>query len=559
MQKDKTFFFLDYQAKMQRHGIPELGVVPTAAMIAGDYRLDPVFSGFLTNPYADPSVTPTDQPNFQCVPGTENLPTPTSMPVNSHGGQAAGTSCNVIPSALIDTVGQSMMRLYPAANLTGSALGNYTSVPVRKLNEGEFDVRLDHTFSTKDSIFARFSYDQATSYVPGGAPGFAEANAFASNQNITNHGRNVAVSETHVFSGSTINQFNAGFNRIFNHILSFGNGSCEAANLGIQGADLNSKCPGAPAGIVNQSTKDCMSCGLSSTQMFGGYLSLGDRGFAPFQGGTNVFSVSDSIDLIRGNHEIRIGSGIRANQMNVETNAFQDGYFLMFGGYTGDATADLLLGQIGGAIHDQTFDGATTGRRWKLFRPFAQDDWRVTSNLTVNLGVAWAFVTPITEAENRQANFNFATGQLLVAGHSPALAGCTICVASGPRVGIQLDKTAIEPRIGLAWKPMGSQKTASAAGIRNLPRFVMESGSPGPMGESSVPSPSPTISAAYVHSKISEPRAAAFKPRSFRLSRRPKLPRRSPERCSLRTSTSSRDECSNSTPTSNTSCRATSY
>jgi hypothetical protein len=455
LQKDKTFFFIDYQAKRQRRGIPELGTVPTPAMMTGDFRLDPIVSGLLTNPYAtsaDPST------NFQCVPGTENLAIPTAEPVNAHGGQTLGTSCNFIPSALIDPVGQAMMQLYPAANLPGSS--NYADVPVRALNEGEFDIRLDHNFSSKDSAFARFSYDQAVSIVPGGAPGFAEANAFASNQNISNHGRNVAVSETHVFSDRTINQFNAGFNRIFNHILSFGNGSCEAAKLGIQGADLNSKCPGAPAGIVNQSTKDCMSCGLTSTQMFGGYLSLGDRGFAPFQGGTNVFSVSDTIDMIRGKHNIRLGMGIRANQMNVETNAFQDGYFLMFGGYTGDATADLLLGQIGGAIHDQTFNGATTGRRWKLLRPFVEDDWRVSNNLTLNLGVAWAFVTPETEAHNRQANFDFATGKLLVAGNSPALAGCTICVASNGRAGIQLDKTAIEPRIGISWKPMGSEKTA---------------------------------------------------------------------------------------------------
>ena len=67
-----------------------------------------------------------------------------------------------------------------------------------------------------------------------------------------------------------------------------------------------------------------MSCGLTATLM-GGYWGLGDRGFAPFQGGTNVFSISDSFDMIRGKHDIRVGGGIRANQMNVETNAFQDG------------------------------------------------------------------------------------------------------------------------------------------------------------------------------------------------------------------------------------------
>src|SRR5207302_9860599 len=138
----------------------------------------------------------------------------------------ASQNCNIIPSSMFDPAGKSLLDLYPASNASNPTLGyNYTNVPVRKLNEGEFDVRLDHNFSGKDSAFARFSYDQAVSFVPGGSPGFAEANAFGSNQNITNHGRNVAVSETHIFSDRNINQFTAGFNRIFNHIRSFGDGS----------------------------------------------------------------------------------------------------------------------------------------------------------------------------------------------------------------------------------------------------------------------------------------------------------------------------------------------
>ena len=202
------------------------------------------------------------------------------------------------------------------------------SVPARSLNEGKFDVRVDHNFSSKDSLFARFSYDQAVSFIPGGSPGYRSTESFASTQNITNHGRNVTGSETHIFSPNNINQISFGFNRIFNHIKSFGDGTCAAANLGILGADLNQKCVNGIPGW-SQSSSDCMSCGLTAT-LVGNYWGLGDRGFAPFQGGTNVFSVSDSFDMIRGHHNIRIGGSVRAMQMNVETNAFQDGFFINF-------------------------------------------------------------------------------------------------------------------------------------------------------------------------------------------------------------------------------------
>jgi len=461
IQKDKTYFFIDYQGNRQRHGIPFVGIIPTEAMKTGDYTLDPFGVprgpnnpngyGDLTNLFTFSA--------FQCDPVTGG-----ALPAGAGGAQPAGTPCNKIPANMIDPTGQAMMKLYPVSNASNTASGfNYTNVPIRKFRDDEFDARLDHTFSTKDSAFARFSYDQATTFQPGGAPGFAEQGAFASSVTFLNHGRNLALSETHVFSGRTINQFNLGFNRIFNHIASIAGGSCLSAKLGIQGANLASACDsitGYPASL-NQSDKDCVSCGLTSTQVQG-YWSLGDRGYTPFQGGTNVYSVSDSIDLIRGKHDIRIGGQVRLNQLNVRTNALQDGFAIPFG-ISGDASADLLMGQIGIGIHDQTFFGATTGRRWKLFRPFVQDEWRVTNNLTLNVGLAWALLTPTVEAGNRQANFDALTGQLLVAGSGPTI-GCTICVKSDGRAGVKLDKTALEPRVGFAWKVLGSQITALRGG-----------------------------------------------------------------------------------------------
>ncbi len=430
IKKDKTFFFADIQNKMQRHGIPYTGLVPSAAMRTGDFT-DDAFGNPRQGLLVNPNVSGAASTAFQC----DSAGNP--MPAAPDGSQTAGVACNKIPSSLINPIMQKMINLYPLPNANNSSLGyNYVNEPVRSLNEGEFDVRLDHNFSAKDYAFARFSYDQATSYVPGGAPGFAEANPFGSNQGILNHARNVAASETHIFSPGSVNQLSVGYNRIFNYITSQGTGSCLSQSFGIPGANLG----GA-------------SCGLTSTQLDGGYWSLGDRGYTPFQGGTNVWSVSDSFDMIRGNHDIKLGGQIRAMQMNVLAEGFANGYWIYSGAWSNEPEADLLLGLPSLAIHDQTFDGNVTGRRWKLFRPYVQDDWRVTKDLTLNLGLAWALTTPITEVANRQADFNPATSQFLIAGQN-----------AGPAAGIQFDKTGLEPRIGVAWKPFGAQKTAVRGG-----------------------------------------------------------------------------------------------
>jgi Carboxypeptidase regulatory-like domain len=446
IRKGKTFFFINMEQKNQRHGIIYTGLVPTTAMINGDFTNDafgnprPVGApGAITNPNVS-GITGAN-PYFQCD-GAGN-----PVPSAADGSQAAGADCNKVPSGLINPIGQAMMQLYPAPNANNAALGyNYVNEPVRKLDEKTFDVKLDHNFSTADSFMGRFAYDQANSYVPGGAPGFAEESPFASNQGIINHGRNAVLRETHVFSPNTVNQITGGYNRIFDYITSIGTGSCEATKLGIPGA--NTSC--TPAGVCEPGG---VSCGLTSSQLDGGYWSVGDRGYSPDQGGTNVFSIFDNLDLIRGKHDINIGASLRANQMNVKTESFQDGYWIYTGFWSGEPEADFLLGLPSLAIHDQTFNGPTTGRRWKMYRPYVQDDWRVSRSLTLNLGLAWALTTPVTEAHNRIADFNPATAQFLVAGQG-----------ASNSAGILMDKTALEPRIGIAWKPFNSDKTVVRGG-----------------------------------------------------------------------------------------------
>src|SRR5207245_463120 len=206
----------------------------------------------------------------------------------------------------------------------------------------------------------------------------------------------------------------------------------------------------------------------------------------------------DSLDMIRGKHDFKFGIGIRANQMNVGTEAFQGGFWIPgaignFSGYAstgvsipGNPTADFLMGLVGVSFHDQTYNGPVTGRRWKIYRPFVQDDWRITKDLTLNLGLAWDITNPISEeiegqvlgdspiikdltlnlglawditnpiseVAGRMANYDPYVNKLFVAGQN------------GVSQSAEIEKswTAFEPRLGLAWKVLGSDKTAVRAG-----------------------------------------------------------------------------------------------
>lgn len=461
IRKNKTFFFVDGERKDQLHGITFTGLVPTAAMHTSvvqpyaDFSQDPFGTPLppLTNPYTGTS--------FQCN-GATGPPTA----VNPNGSQVAGVNCAKIPAALVNPLGAALVNLYPLPNANNpSESVNFISEPVRSLYETKFDIRLDHTLSSADNIFARFSYDQAVSYVPGGGgPGSqVEQSAFGSNQGIINHARSVAIGETHVFSTTTANQFTFGYNRIFDYITSQGTGSCDSANLagiGIPGANLG--CTGAPGNAT--CIKGAYSCGLVSVLLLNGFWSIGDRGYTPFQGGTDIFSFNDALDLIRGKHDLHVGIDVRANQMNVGTEAFQDGFWIPLGFFSGNPLADVTLGYVNISEHDQTFKGPVTGRRWKIVRPFVQDDWRITKNLTLNIGLAWDMTTPITEAHSRLADYipptiatgaNATTGELLVANQN----------GIGGSAGVNMYWADLEPRIGAAYKVLGSDKTVVRGGF----------------------------------------------------------------------------------------------
>jgi hypothetical protein len=457
IRKNKTFFFVDGEQKYQREGIVYTGLLPSTAMRGGDFSADP-FGNPAGLAIANPNMVGAEDPYFQC----DSAGNP--IPAAADGSQAKGTDCAKIPSNLMDPVGKAMMGFYPPTNANAGVVGasyNYVTEPVRVLNETKFDARVDHTLTASDNLFARFSYDQAFSFAPGGAPApyLAEGNAFGSNETLINHARNAAIGWTHVFSPNTLNQATVGYDRIFDYIASQDNFTCEGAKLGVPGADLGCSAGGTPT------SGGSYSQGVPSTIVEGGYWSLGDRGYSPFQGGTNIFSFKDDLDLIRGKHEIHTGIDLRANQMNVGTEAFQDGFWIvgLFGNFTGagvvpgDSEADLLMGMTGLSEHDQVYNGAVTGRRWKIVRPFVEDDWRITPSLTLNLGLAWDMTTPVTEIHDRMADYipSATGGQLLIAGKNGV----------SNSAGVNMYWGAYEPRVGATWKVLGNEKTVLRVGF----------------------------------------------------------------------------------------------
>ncbi len=424
--KDKTFFFGDFQGNLIRQGLTILNTVPTQLMRQGIFT-----ESFPNAPAAtiyDPTTTRLDPATNQYVrdPFKNNIIT------------------NPNP------IGKKLINLYPLPTFTDRLGGNYLSNPVKTLDDYMWNARIDHNLGKSDRLFVRFSWDNAKQYLPSGLPDFgAGTSAFSSNQNFTTHARNVALSETHVFPSQIINQFTAGYNRVFNYIRSFGYGSNKSQELGIPGANLGSL-----------ETSELTQISVNS------FNGLGDRQFSPFQGGTNVYHLADSVVMVKGLHTLTFGMTTRFMQLNtLGDNAFAgsfsfDRFFTAqilpngtLNSSTGNPVASLLMGFPASGGRNNNLNGWIRGRRWKEYRGFADDTWALRPNFTLTLGLAYLVATPLTEAADRFSNFDFATGKIYIAGQN-----------SDSAIGVKTDYGNVEPRFGFAWSPAGNALTVVRGG-----------------------------------------------------------------------------------------------
>ena len=168
IRQKKTFFFASYEGQEQRKGRTVLAQVPTSLMKLGNFTesFPDMPAAQIYNPYStriDPVTDQVVRDPFKCN-SSGNPITPTAAKL-----QIGGTPCNIIPASMIDPIAKQMIALLPDPNQTGTISGNYISSPVQTLSDTKFAARLDHNFSAKDSLFARFSYDQASSLLPSAA------------------------------------------------------------------------------------------------------------------------------------------------------------------------------------------------------------------------------------------------------------------------------------------------------------------------------------------------------------------------------------------------------
>ncbi len=279
IQKDKTFFFVNYEAKRQRHGIPFIGLVPNADAEMGITRS----TGIVCSDFTQRSIWPVG--NTIPIPASHSsaMVPATRSSVNGDGSQVCAALRWLAPLQRFRSPADPPATAWPilsawpwsastrpAAPLTTGHRHKLCQCSGSPLKRGQrYHPRWITTSPAKIPSSPASATIRRTLTSRAARPTWAEQNPFGSNQLISNHGRNVVISETHIFNSNNINQAYFGYNRIFNqspHLGRFGGPICEAANLGIVGADLNSACPEAPPGLT-QYTKDCLSCGLSSTSM----------------------------------------------------------------------------------------------------------------------------------------------------------------------------------------------------------------------------------------------------------------------------------------------------
>ncbi len=401
IRRNKDFFFAYYEGLRNRQGVTKTAIVPTPAQRLGDFSGTgrPLFGfNFRTG-------------GFDPVPG------------------------NKLPPSFINPIAQNALQFYPLGNISPS-LYSATVMGTNDYDQGGF--RLDHNFSGGDQLFLRYATSSTSQLDPlpiagAGVPGFPVGDS------IRTH--SVTVSETHLFSPNTLQTVRAAFFR----------------NEFIFGQRLNSTPPSA-LGFQYQPT-----LGLAAGPPYlivSGYASVGDPIVGPQNTYQNNYQLSDSVSLTRGRHSFKLGGDFTRTQINLLFGIATNGFFVFAPFPFSDSFASFLAGQPvvffqGGGQFDRAL-------RNIMVAGYAQDEWRITSHLTLNYGLRYEINTPYVDVRDRMNEW--APGlQSKVYPNAPA----GLLFPGDPGVARSIAPNyykALMPRFGVAWDPAGTGRTTVRAG-----------------------------------------------------------------------------------------------
>jgi hypothetical protein len=433
--KDKTFFFGYYEGFRNRQGETVPATVPSTAETQGNFgELCTSIPGASFDPTSGQCSNPQGQLTFFGTPVPFNQMT-AFTPIDP-------TASNVLP-------------FFPAPNVGENG---FIATQTLSANNDQFGVRVDHYLSHVDTLNFRYMYSSGPTTDPlspvgANVPGFPVGEY--------DRAQNFVAQETHVFSPTTIGV--ARFSYLRNKFLLDQHLNHESlSNLGFEYEPTLPSAAGPPFIQV------------------GGYASVGDPITGPRNTYQNTFSYSGSLSWIHGPHEFKFGGGYRRDQINALQGIASNGFFVFEGIPSfenfiyNDGFANFLSGnpvvflQGGGDFSREIRDRAMD--------LYAQDNYKVRSNLTLNLGLRYELPFPSTENKNRVNLFvPGAKSQVIPTAPTGLLYPGDPGVPAGL---IPTQATAFAPRVGFAWDPRGDGKTvvSAAYGIFYEPYYTGEGG-----------------------------------------------------------------------------------
>ncbi|HEY6403754.1 MAG TPA: TonB-dependent receptor, partial [Blastocatellia bacterium] len=414
--KNRTFFFADFEGLRVRRGRVWSASVPTALEKASGYT---DYSDLITR--LGNRERGTDLLGRKILQGTIFDPATTRQVIKGQVDPVTGLTAadsgfvrdpfpgNKIPADRLNQNAVKLLDLYPAENFiqAGTAGGNY--ITTRKLTDdrNQFDVRIDHNFSDKDQIFGRYSFADFNTFRPGPFEGIADGGAFEDG-NETNRIWGLAISHTHTFANSMLNEARFGISRehTYRNPPSGDDTSDIPGDYGI---------PGIPQVKGNG--------GLPPLNI-GGLSRLGAVTWLVSDRFSNTTQFTDNLTKNYKSHTFKGGVQVQHTDFPWIAPPFSRGNFQWGGGFTsapglGDGAtgrAQFLLdpvaasvpggvSNVGGLdlVQASPFGGVDNNRQY--YAAYFQDDWKVSPSLTLNLGLRWEHFSLTGESNYAQANF----------------------------------------------------------------------------------------------------------------------------------------------------------